>query len=229
MPAGAGHAHQRMRRPGSRRDRCAGPSDVTVLEADAGRTDSYLGYVPADVVLLCGIFGNVLDADIRRTIEHASSLSAAGATVIWTRHRQRPDLTYAIRDWWTESGFQEIAFDSPPMSHSPWACRDSRVLPRPAGQAYGCSPSHSSPVAIGLAETAEARVRLQEASIHGTGRQGEHPGGQVHAQDVEPGLGEPCSVPGRAAARPSRSSPAEVTFYSAGVGSSSAVGSPRSN
>jgi hypothetical protein len=92
----------------------AGLSDVTVLESDAGRTDSYLGYVPADVVLLCGIFGNIPDADIRRTIEHVSSLSAAGATVIWTRHRQPPDLTYAIRDWWTECDFQEIAFDSPP-------------------------------------------------------------------------------------------------------------------
>jgi hypothetical protein len=94
--------------------RAAGLSDITVLETDAGRTDSYIGYVPADVVLLCGIFGNIPAADIRRTIEHASSLSAAGATVIWTRHRQPPDLTYAIRNWWTESGFQEIAFDSPP-------------------------------------------------------------------------------------------------------------------
>jgi hypothetical protein len=94
--------------------RAVGLSDVAVLEADAGRTDSYIGYVPADVVLLCGVFGNIPDADIRRTIEHTSSLSAAGATVIWTRHRQPPDLTYAIRGWWSESGFQEIAFDSPP-------------------------------------------------------------------------------------------------------------------
>lgn len=92
----------------------AGLPGVAVLEADAGRTDCYLGYVPADVVLLCGIFGNIPDTDIRRTIKNASSLSAAGATVIWTRHRQPPDLTYAIRDWWAESGFKEIAFDSPP-------------------------------------------------------------------------------------------------------------------
>lgn len=93
--------------------RTAGLLGVTVREADAGRTDCYIGYAPADVLLLCGIFGNIPDADIRRTIEHASSLSAAGATVIWTRHRRPPDLTYAIRDWWTECGFQEVAFESP--------------------------------------------------------------------------------------------------------------------
>jgi hypothetical protein len=93
--------------------RTAGLAGISVREADAGRTDSYLGYAPADVLLLCGIFGNIPDSDIRRTIENASSLSAAGATVIWTRHRRPPDLTYAIREWWTECGFEEIAFDSP--------------------------------------------------------------------------------------------------------------------
>lgn len=93
--------------------RTAGLTGISVREADAGRTDSYLGYAPADVLLLCGIFGNIPDADIRRTIENASSLCAAGATIIWTRHRRPPDLTYAIREWWTECGFEEIAFDSP--------------------------------------------------------------------------------------------------------------------
>src|SRR3954471_14390469 len=34
-----------------------------VIEADAGQSDVYAGAVPADVVLLCGIFGNVSDDD----------------------------------------------------------------------------------------------------------------------------------------------------------------------
>ena len=39
--------------------------------------------LPADV-LLCGIFGNVSDRDIRRTVRAAPALCRAGATVIWT-------------------------------------------------------------------------------------------------------------------------------------------------
>jgi hypothetical protein len=35
-----------------------------------------------------------------------------GATVIWTRHRRLPDLTPQIRAWFTESGFDEIAFEA---------------------------------------------------------------------------------------------------------------------
>jgi hypothetical protein len=41
------------------------------------------------------------------------SLCAAGATVIWTRHRAEPDLTPTIRRWFIEAGFEEEAFDSP--------------------------------------------------------------------------------------------------------------------
>ena len=40
----------------------AGDADVEVLVADAGRTDSYAGRVPAEVVLVCGVFGNISDA-----------------------------------------------------------------------------------------------------------------------------------------------------------------------
>ena len=35
-----------------------------VVEADAGRSDAYAGAVPADLVVACGIFGNITDADI---------------------------------------------------------------------------------------------------------------------------------------------------------------------
>lgn len=84
--------------------------DVSV--ADAGRTDAYLGAVPADVVLLCGIFGNVPDSDVENTVRLAPMLCARGATVLWTRHRRAPDLTPAIRRWFSDGGFAEVAFDS---------------------------------------------------------------------------------------------------------------------
>jgi hypothetical protein len=86
---------------------------LEVLEADAGTTDAFVGAVPADLVLLCGIFGNVPDADVERTARSAAQLCAPGATLLWTRHRRDPDLTPAIRRWFAESGFTEVAFDSP--------------------------------------------------------------------------------------------------------------------
>jgi hypothetical protein len=64
------------------------------------------------VLLLCGIFGNVSDRDIRRTVRAAPAPCRAGATLIWTRHRRPPDLTPQVRAWFAESGFEEIAFDA---------------------------------------------------------------------------------------------------------------------
>jgi hypothetical protein len=85
---------------------------VEVRLADASRVASFADALPADVVLLCGIFGNVSDRDIKRTIHAAPALCRAGATVIWTRHRRPPDLTPQIRAWFAASGFDEIAFDA---------------------------------------------------------------------------------------------------------------------
>jgi hypothetical protein len=89
----------------------AGLHQFEVLEADAATSDAYAPYVPADVVLACGIFGNISDADLERTARNLSMLGHAGTAVIWTRHRQPPDLTPAIRRWFGESGFQESSFD----------------------------------------------------------------------------------------------------------------------
>ena len=50
--------------------------------------------------------------DIRATIRHLPHLCAPDAVVIWTRHRRDPDLTPDIRRWFTDAGFEELAFDS---------------------------------------------------------------------------------------------------------------------
>ena len=86
---------------------------VEVVRADAGCTDAYLGAVPAQVALACGIFGNISEEDIRRTVMALPSLCAEGAMVIWTRHRRPPDLTPTIRAWFAEAGFVEEAFEAP--------------------------------------------------------------------------------------------------------------------
>ncbi|MBI1211685.1 MAG: SAM-dependent methyltransferase [Alphaproteobacteria bacterium] len=91
-----------------------GLTNVRVVEGDAALTDSYAGSVPADIVLACGIFGNIVDDDIRRTIETLPTLCARGATVIWTRGReQHRDLSQDIRKWFGSTGFREVAFHAP--------------------------------------------------------------------------------------------------------------------
>lgn len=83
---------------------------IDVVNADASVTSAYAGAVPADIVLVCGVFGNITDADVRRTVEQLPSLCAPDATVIWTRGTFPPDLTPAIRAWFEDSGFSELAF-----------------------------------------------------------------------------------------------------------------------
>ena len=88
----------------------AGLTLVEVREADAAAVASFADALPADVLLLCGIFGNVSEEDVKRTVEASAAMCSPGATVIWTRHRLPPDLTPRIRAWFAASGFDELAF-----------------------------------------------------------------------------------------------------------------------
>ena len=88
-------------------------SSIEVRCTDAGTSNAYFRAVPADLVLLCGIFGNIADADVHRTIAATPQLCNENAVVIWTRHRQDPDLTPHIREWFREHGFEEEHFDAP--------------------------------------------------------------------------------------------------------------------
>lgn len=82
-------------------------------QSDAAQSDFYAGAAAADLVLLCGILGNVSDADVRATVETAPQLCAPGAKVIWTRHRRDPDLTPSIRRWFAAAGVDELDFIAP--------------------------------------------------------------------------------------------------------------------
>jgi hypothetical protein len=89
------------------------PPGIAVANADAGVTDAYAEAVPADLVLVCGVFGNIGDEDVERTVRSLPGFCARGAVVIWTRHRRPPDLTVDIRRWFAEAGFEPVAFDAP--------------------------------------------------------------------------------------------------------------------
>ncbi|HUR52475.1 MAG TPA: class I SAM-dependent methyltransferase [Mycobacteriales bacterium] len=91
----------------------AGLECLEVVCGDAGWTEAFASAVPADLLLLCGVLGNLTDDDLRSTVANASRLCAPGATVIWTRHRRAPDRTPDIREWWRQAGFEEVSFVSP--------------------------------------------------------------------------------------------------------------------
>lgn len=107
----------------------AGLHGVEPIVGDASVTDAYRGAVPADLILLCGVFGNIGELDIANTINHLPQLGAVHATVIWTRHRHPPDLTPFIRDAFDRAGFEELVFvDSPPFGVG---ANRLRVSPQP--------------------------------------------------------------------------------------------------
>jgi hypothetical protein len=86
---------------------------IEVLVSDAGLAPAYAGAVPADLVLVCGVFGNITDDDLENTVRSLPMLCAPGATAIWTRHRRPPDLTPSILQWFVDAGFEPVAFSSP--------------------------------------------------------------------------------------------------------------------
>jgi hypothetical protein len=85
-----------------------GLDGVEVVVGDAARTDLYQGFAPADLVLVCGLFGNISADDIDSTVRHCRQLCVTGATVIWTRHRGAPDVFPQICAWFEEHGFEQV-------------------------------------------------------------------------------------------------------------------------
>jgi hypothetical protein len=95
----------------------AGLRGLEVVCGDAARPANYSGAIPTELVLVCGVFGNVSDRDVRQIIDALPAMCALDANVVWTRHRRDPDLTPTIREWFTAAGFEERAFHSPGPGH----------------------------------------------------------------------------------------------------------------
>jgi hypothetical protein len=93
------------------RDRAAGLAGVRVVSGDAGLVDSWREVVPVDLLLLCGIFGNVPDGDVARTVAALPGLCRPGATVVWTRSRRPPDMVPTIAGWFDDAGFEVTSLD----------------------------------------------------------------------------------------------------------------------
>jgi hypothetical protein len=80
--------------------------NVQVVTGDASLTSQYADLAPADIVLACGLFGNLTDADVEATIGYCAQLCAQDGTVIWTRGRWEPDLVPQICAWFEERDFE---------------------------------------------------------------------------------------------------------------------------
>ncbi|MFD4758673.1 class I SAM-dependent methyltransferase [Streptomyces sp. NPDC058439] len=101
----------------------AGLGQVDVVTGDASLTDHYRGMAPADLVLVCGVFGNITDEDIERTVGTCTQLCATGGTVVWTRNRAAPDRVPLICEWFEERGFERQWLSEPEAGHGVGAHR----------------------------------------------------------------------------------------------------------
>ena len=104
---------------------------LEVVEGDASSSDACAGAVPADLVLVCGIFGNISLDDIERTIRFLPSLCAPGAWVLWTRHPREREVLEQLQAWLEEAGLAPVDVDVDPEEH--WAVGAHRLVadPRP--------------------------------------------------------------------------------------------------
>jgi hypothetical protein len=92
-------------------------ADVEVVVADAGCSETYVGLdtVPADVVLLVGVLGNISDADVAATAAAMARLCARGATLVWSRGRSlagADDFVTPVRRAFSTAGFAEVGIRS---------------------------------------------------------------------------------------------------------------------
>lgn len=98
---------------------------------DAGLAEWYEATRPIDVLVSCGVFGNVTTGDLLRTIRAFGAVAACGGHVIWTRHRRPPDQTTAIRGWFEACGFEEVSFCEVPDSLASVGLHRRRPQPVP--------------------------------------------------------------------------------------------------
>lgn len=97
-----------------RRAAVAGLVEVRSLTADAGSTDALGDVAPVDVLLLCGMLGNITMVDAERTIAAIPMLVRPAGRVVWTRRNMPVDQTPRLRAAFDAIGCTSINFVDPP-------------------------------------------------------------------------------------------------------------------
>jgi len=87
-------------------------NQLEFINGDASNSSNYIGVVPADIVIVCGIFGNLADeAELRRLIGNLPVLAKKGSFAIWTRgHSEGIAYSDTVRKVFHESEFEEVNF-----------------------------------------------------------------------------------------------------------------------
>ena len=95
--------------------------DVQVRTVDAGHSDAYLDLAPAHLVLLVGVFGNIDQADLHRTIAASPQLCLPGGRLIWTRGRggTLTDCNDDVRARFTAARFTELDYCTSDLGSRP--------------------------------------------------------------------------------------------------------------
>ncbi len=108
--------------------RAAASPWVEVRCGDAADVATFIDVLPVEVLMMCGIFGNVDPRAVGGIIDRAAGLLRPGGTLIWTRGGGKPDRRPEVRSAFIEHGFDELAFDGAP---EPFGVGVSRLV-RPA-------------------------------------------------------------------------------------------------
>lgn len=104
--------------------RAAGLPGVEAVAGDASSTDRYADLAPADLVLACGVLGNITDADVERLLDHCTALCRTGGTLVWTRSRDLgTDLVPQVCAWLEERGFERLWVSDPSIPQAVGAHR----------------------------------------------------------------------------------------------------------
>ncbi len=87
-------------------------NQIEFINGDATSSANYFGAVPADIVIVCGVLGNLPDEnELNRLLGNLSFLSKKGAFVLWTRgHFQGIPYSETVRQYFREFGFEEVNF-----------------------------------------------------------------------------------------------------------------------
>jgi hypothetical protein len=106
-----------------------GLDNVVVIVGDAGEPSTFAEHLPVDLLLLCGIFGNISEHEIRVTIAAVPAMLIHGGFVVWTRGKKPgEDIRPMVRRWFVDEGLEEVAFDGDP---EPFGVGVARLLTEP--------------------------------------------------------------------------------------------------
>lgn len=85
---------------------------IEFINGDATLATNYVGAVPADIAIACGVLGHVAEKiELNRLINNLSFLSKKGAFFIWTRgHSDGISYSDNVRKILSASGFEEVNF-----------------------------------------------------------------------------------------------------------------------